>query len=87
MHLSENVSLRALGVKFEADETVQEVTLLRGRVGDCLVPFLSIARHPSLPERKSMSLQHALYMLAYFIHMSLAYFIHMLNLCTNCTKY
>lgn len=55
MHLSEDVSLRALGIKFEADETVQEVTLLRARVGDCLVPFLSVAGHALLPRRGSVS--------------------------------
>lgn len=55
MHLSEDVRLRAPGIQFEADETVQEVTLLRARVGDCFVPFLSIAGHPLLPRRESVS--------------------------------
>ena len=55
MHVSEDVSLCALGIKFEADEIVQEVTLLRARVGDCFIPFLSVAGHPLLPRRESVS--------------------------------
>lgn len=75
MHLSENVGLCVLGIKFEADETVQEVTLLRARVGDCLVPFLSVAGHPLLPRRESG------------VTAKLVYFIHVLSLCANHAKY
>lgn len=76
-----DVSFYAVGIKFEADEWVQEAAKLRGRVGDQIAPlYLELVpatdgNHPSLPGRKHQP------------EAELAIFIHMYHFCSSHTKY